>query len=534
MQELSGCLGRDVGLDMMPSCAALPPAGTSGTVKASYGSSDPDSRTEVVANPALLQTMREVSARMLVVTVGPEEQPDLEEKTGGDKRMSTLRFKQFHHNEAQRIAEVVMQRRAEIAEEASGVLPVVVRIVKRYNLGFFDEQKDLGWLPILQSLLLVVQGHAPFQSHTEHFLFDEKLRSFKEARKLALKKPGAFAPLEAALWSHPKILQLAMSMQRATLHGESATSWKGEVFEGSQNLCTGRDFTGSSLASAKPVGGSSQLLLRKATDVSGQFELAGAGPTGGCVNPPIAELTPYQPSCFATKTHSGFPVRSFGETFPPEHQLHHLPAPLLRQTDATLQLPSATGEQAQRLETLRLQRRERDGGALVAAGRPPDRELLYDSNIKAQRRYGHWMMASEIPESSRNFKDRLQPFFEQLIVTEQPAAETATARQQNTASRLRSENVTGEGVGSSAAGASIGAISGGTVLSLPPTFPRTVDEIGQMVERSDALATILDLNREPPAGSEPSGPDKEVRRARLIEKAYSTPKRPALELHPLR
>merc|ERR1719221_553237 len=108
--------------------------------------------------------MAEASERMLLLTVRPEELQQASEALGGSRhvqRMGDDGFRRFHLETTRKAADAVLRRRLAEAEVERAPGQVVVRIIKRYQLKFFQEEvPDLPWLPLLQSLFLMVQGHA--------------------------------------------------------------------------------------------------------------------------------------------------------------------------------------------------------------------------------------------------------------------------------------------------------------------------------------------------------------------------------------
>mmetsp|Transcript_82097 Transcript_82097/g.150108 ORF Transcript_82097/g.150108 Transcript_82097/m.150108 type:complete len:1390 (-) Transcript_82097:80-4249(-) len=352
------------------------------------------------------KAMHEVSSGMLLVTVRPEEIAKLREASPPSRieQIGSNNFKRFYQESASRAAQALVRRRDQQAKvERGGNMPM--KIAKRYLLQFFEEeQAELTWLPIMQSLMLVIQNKIPFQTPHENFIFETKLRSFKEARKAAMRGPGLFRPVEAALWSHPKILERAGRLQRAMCRGDGALAWKSALFEGCYMDASDRDVVGATLNTRSYQGDQNSKILRKLADVSGQFA------TDTCeylVPPPLAaELTPHQPQCLATKAASGYPVRSLGES---NHGA-------MRPDESHLDIPYDIVPRDLRIENIRRRRR-----AKAALDGPREgHELVADSDLQAQQRFGEWMMRTDVPAKAQRFKAQMQPFFEGLVAYDSP------------------------------------------------------------------------------------------------------------------
>lgn len=404
-------------------------------------------------------------------------------------------------------------------------------------------------------------------------MFETRLRVFNEARKGALRKPGAFAPLEAAMWSHPVILQLAARLQRATCYGDSPTAWKGTLFEGCYVGASERDAVGASLYTSAPVGGAALALQRRLVDISGPF----AVPTNCSPPVPSVELTPAQPKCVAVHTSNGNVLRAFGEG--------ETPHAVFRQSDPMQDL----AWQAEPKDPNSDAARKLHASSGPEVSRQIFQQLILSTEAKARQRYGHWVMRTEVPQKARAVKEQTLAFFEELVTsTEASIVESSKQLSRSSApgstgaaggaggsSRGRSEGGPGPtpagslrtfalakprspgagagqlpgglaGPGSAAAGPCGGrrppplAQPGGSdgargALRLRPfgglTLPKTVEEVGQLVAESDALLSILSIDQGERGGfarrcaagwksgyrEEPMSQD-ELRRARLLHR----------------
>lgn len=354
------------------------------------------------------KAMHEVHERTLLITVRPEEIGKLRDASPCRvQQIGSNNFKTFFQQSAHRAAESLVRRRNRQAKVERGDVPM--KIHKRYLLQFFEEeQAELPWLPLMQSLMLVILGQTAFQTPHEHYIFDTKLRGFKEARKVAMRRPGLFQPVEAALWSHPVILSRAARLQRSMTRGDGALAWKSSLFEGCYEESSDRDPTGATLVTFARTTDPKAQLLRKLAEVSGQFAV---DTTEG--EPPAlaAELTPAQQPCLAMKTSSGYPVRSFGD-------VDGSPRPdcVIRQPDDACNLPHDIVPRDLRIENIRRKRR-----AKASLSGPRDgHELIANSDLQAQQRYAEWMMRTDVPAKSQRFKSQMQPFFEGLVAADAP------------------------------------------------------------------------------------------------------------------
>lgn len=346
----------------------------------------------------------DVDDQVYIVTVSPGDLAKFKHK-GFTQEIGSPRFEPFFQSARKRAAGTLIRREVRQENIVTGIGQMRVKIAKRYLLQFFEaEHSDLPWLSITNNLMLVIHGKTQFQSAQEQASFNMKLRSFNQIRKAALKRPGLFAPLEAALWSHPVIVQLAAKLQKAMCSGDGALAWKSGVFENCQELSSDRDIGGASLYSGLRSGGENSYL-RKLADVGGQF---GVDARGGECLPLAAELTPFDVTTAATTTEGKVRVHAFGES----EQSYTNQMTVSRYENKVLELPHETVPRDLRIEMLREKRRARDRLECPRGGYP----LEAHSDLKAQERYGEWMMRTDVPEAARSNKAEMLSFFESLVL----------------------------------------------------------------------------------------------------------------------
>lgn len=320
--------------------------------------------------------------------------------------------------------------------------PKKLRVAKRYLLHFLDPQADLPWLAAMQSLMLVIHGMAQFQNNAERQGFQTRLRGLNQVRNDASKRPGLFQPIEAVLWSHPVILQLASQLQRKLCRGDGALAWKSSVFEGRYELSSERDATGESLYSSARQGGASRQMWRKLAELSGHFmvgtNLFDRSPLAGMPPPPASKkgregsfrykpvktrslspsLSPPLPSMGLQRSSGGAPGRAGGGSG-----------------------GAGTGLASARRTNIARSAREAAAGlaAVLAAGQnfasasdgqspkprrpspPRGHSIVAHSDLTAQRRYGAWMLERCVP-SAHSTKAKMLPYFESFVNQHLPPA----------------------------------------------------------------------------------------------------------------
>lgn len=351
----------------------------------------------------------EVSEQVHIVTVRPDELFKMKDTCRGrTEQIGSNRFKQFYQGTRQRAADSIIKKevRHDKVETSTGV--VRVKFAKRYLLQFFEsERADLQWLSLMQTLMLVIQGTSQFHSALEASTFHAKLRFFNQIRKAALKGPGLFAPLEAALWSHPVIVQLAAKLQRVMCRGDGALAWKSQLFEGCYDQASSRDIGDvlprSAHGGGTPrAGGENSHVRRKLAEISGQFTVDSCGADHSVRG---VELTPFDVTTGATTTDGKVQMHSFGE------QNKSSSTQVCRYENKVLQLAHEAVPREVRIDTLRKKRRAKVMLEYPREGHP----LEAHSDLKAQERYAHWMMRTDVPFSGHSRKAEMLPYFDSLV-----------------------------------------------------------------------------------------------------------------------
>lgn len=488
---------------------------------------------------------REVGASTLVLTISPNELPLLCSDTNASVEfMGTKHFSSFYKNAVAKNASELIRRRAQEAEQVPLQKDTAnaVTITKRYLLRFFDDDlPDLPWLNLLQSLMLVIRGKAVFHSVTERHLYETKVKSYNEERKAALKRPGMFAQLEACLWSHPVIIDKTGRLQRALVFGDSATAWKSVVFEGRCGKSSGRDISGRTLYSQAAEGGSESIMWRKAVELGGPFS-----PYGHREAAPV--LTAEHGDYLAAKTASGWPVRPFGFKGPVDQAV-------FRVDDQVLNISRSTEPKAIRLEKIWRNRHALTMSTLTSQGERTT-AMIADGESRAQKRYSKWVMSSNVPDSVRQFKESLLPFFDSLMSHEaSPSASKMSASDVREQKDSQKSWTAGQCIGGTAPdGESLQLTSetkrqtrrkqantsqtGPRSARLPPAAaPQTAEEVRQWLAQNDALDTIKGNNtvREQCAVGWKSGfrkqpmTDEEIVRIRAISARAAASKQPAAQ-----
>lgn len=347
----------------------------------------------------------EETGGLLQVTISPQDVPRVIEACGGSfSPMGTGRFEQFRREEQLRGAEALARR--QVAEEAARA-KWGNRIVytKRYLLHFLDQPQDLPWLRRLESLMMVIHDvPTAFRNPQDQASFEDRLPSINDARRAAMLKPGVFAPLEVAMWSHPVILTLAARLQRATCRGGSATAWKGAVFEGCYGCSSDRDASGVSLKTSAPVGGYEQLVLRRLADVGGPFAVSTGG---GSALETCERVVAGLPTCLATRTANGYQFRNFGDPNPVSDNI-------VRFSDKLQELGLSATPRDVRIERHYQGHRLKLSTASLPRQDSVERLLLH-AELKAEQRYKGHMLGSSVPLSQLKFKEQLLPAFDKLM-----------------------------------------------------------------------------------------------------------------------
>jgi len=439
---------------------------------------------------------REVSNATTIVTVRPDELATaLASSKASVSLMGVDSFSSFYKQAVHKTASELLKRRAEVPETTQDNGTVKIKIIKRYLLRFFDEeQPDLPWLSLLEGLMLVIRGKQAFQSSSEREVYEAKLPKFNDERKLALKKPGLFAPIEACLWSQPVILGQTSRLQRDMVRGDSATAWKGDVFEGRGYLSSGRDVLGECLRGVSRIdGGTDSSILRKAVEIGGPFNASGMLRTGG--------PSPNKPDCYvATRTASGFKVRPFG------YQESSLKS-VFRVEDPLSNMPLEGEPKDLRLD--RLWRRQQDALSPPELGERTS-VMIADGQLRAQERYRRWVMSPQIPREAQDLKekyfDTLTTMTSNMTLNPQSALGSVRlvggespkkSRAGEDESRDVDESLLVEEVSKEA------ATSQRRKPYATPAAPQTAEEVGAWLANNDALKTIKgdeELAEKTPAG----------------------------------
>jgi len=434
---------------------------------------------------------REVSNATTIVTLRPDELATaLSSSNASVSLMGVDNFTSFYKHAVQKTASELLKRRAEVPETTQDNGVVKIKIIKRYLLRFFDEeQPDLPWLSLLESLMLVIRGKAVFQSSSERETYETKLPKFNEERKAALRKPGLFTPIEACLWSHPVILGQTSRLQRDMVRGDSATAWKGVVFEGRGVLSSGRDVLGDSLRSMQVDGGSESALLRKAIDMAGPFDAT------GMIRADVE--TPNKHDFYvATRTASGFKVRPFG------YQDSTLKSSF-RVEDHSNDMANDVVPKELRLD--RLWRRRRDRDAHVSSSHLGERTaaMIADGESWGLEKYKSWVMRTDIPRQAREQKEK---YFDGMTsmtsnATSNPQSPLGSVRLVGSKSPRKAksaeeqsgdvdESLLVEEASRDSASTQQKTSKLGNASYAAPTAPQTAEEVGMWLANNDALKTI--------------------------------------------
>jgi hypothetical protein len=455
------------------------------------------------------EMIREANERTLMITVSPQELQRLTESSSGKVwQMGAQRFREFHGEAVQRVGNSLARRRARMEELESSNRPMP--ILKRYRLRFFEEDvPDLPFLPFMQTWMLVIMSKQSFHTPQEKALFDARLKDFKQIRRAALKKSGVFAPMEATLWAHPVVLQLAASLQKAETLGDSSIAWKTRIFDGRYELSSCRDSTPASLFSHAPPGGTDAQRLRKLADIGGAFVVRTA--PGDALHQRM-NVSGDSDMRIAT-TQSGFHIRGPDGTT----------TQVVRTEDCTLDVACSNLEPHDiRIESLR--RRRRDAG-----NRRDGVSVADDAALKAQKRYVKAHMAEDIHRGRKlaQAKAKLVESFDALaasmIAPVVPLISTREASgdvtkdipvMKKTHGRKHSVHVPN------------GIRASEKPFPMPPT---SIEDIEALVLQSDVLKTISDIDSTATGHRCPTGwsagyrdepmTREEIRRARVVERS---------------
>jgi hypothetical protein len=547
-KDLADRLGRNVNLTLpssLPDAKTLAPSSPSHADQVE--GSDPQGgnasaeAADAVSDEEMqfAEVHKEVVDRIVYCQASAEESRLLmANSSNGMQQMGADRFDKFQKESMKRMTDRLWQQRQAQLEAERGDKPVV--IVKRYNLQFFQEEIDLTWMSLFRSMLLVITEKSAFQTPYERHIFESKLRQFNQVRKVAQKKPGLFEPIEAALWSHPVVVQRAARIQRALNTGAGATAWKSTLFEGGCEFSSFRDPTGKCLL---PQSDPDEFrILRKVADIAGHFVTRtaaayDAGDNDGCTV--LGSLPGYA----ASATASGHTLTAFGSRDGPysgPHLANDLPA-MLRTRDGVKEVSGDIKPRDLRIEDLRQRRLERRKKESPRQGNP----LVEHADAWAQSHYDKcWLLRTDVPDKAHERKEKMCGFFESLVVPEDAPFPTSpgqshlggiTGDQVSEKSAMspkvlshRQTMIVAKGITEETPGAApLPVVSSTKAPAAGP--PQSLEDIEALIKRSDALQTILDLDGEHGFGQrcplgwksgyrkEPMSSD-EIRRARIVEK----------------
>eukprot|EP00434_Breviolum_minutum_P012074 symbB.v1.2.010646.t1/scaffold701.1/size171414/2 len=244
--------------------------------------------------------------------------------------MGVEHFEQFYVNAVQRAADELVKQRSREAEQQEQD-QTRTRIIKRYRLRFLEEEADLPWLPLQQTLMLVIRGKSMFLTPAEQTLYDMKMKNVNEERRAAARLPGYFAPLEAVLLCHPVIVAFTTKLHKDLHPSDSVTAWKAALFQGRQEKLSSRALVGHQFLSEDRE----SHMLRTCVNVGGPFN---ASPARMTLDPPAVLHDQF----LATTTSSGTVWRAFGSE--EDAQTRY------RLEDPIRQLPTLTEPRELRLE----------------------------------------------------------------------------------------------------------------------------------------------------------------------------------------
>lgn len=489
LKELSGCLGRDVQREFPPADHLPEPAevgGESGRDALPRLDSEGDLEDAYIQDRQS-EAIKQATAQMVMVNALPEELDALQALGGRIHAMNSCRFRDFAKHSALQQANSLIRQWAEQEEIISGEALVPIR--KRYHLRFFDER---GFsLSLSQTLLLVINHKSAFLTAAEQLTFDSKVREANRVRKAAMKRTGALAPLEATLWGHPHIMSIVAKAQQAMFQTDGATAWKSSLFDGLWYEGPAfRDSSGQSLLDHRTDG---PEMVRRLADLGGpRFEHSHPPEPV----PPFFDFVPTPAAIAAPTSASGYRLRVFGAEVTDDLAL--------RPDDPARDVLPQVEPKDVRIEALW---RRRGSDRVVGDGV----ELAARSQRAAEDRF-RLSLASE----AQKLNAKMTPVFEHF-----------TEVHDLQKSRCRSTSKAGCGEVTKA----IQPIAPPAAVRrhVAPHPPQTVDEVAKLFLESDALKTVMDLekNRSNRCASgwksgyrsEPMSLE-EIRSVRMVERAF--------------
>lgn len=563
-KELADTLGRPVNLTLpssLPNAKTLTPLSPSQQAETAEGGSGSGTKeggkdgavsaeaAEVVASDEEIrfaEVHQEVVDQIVYCQASAEESRMIQASSGGfSQSMGANTFEVFQKRSMKRMTDRLWQQRQLQLEAERGDRPI--QIVKRYNLQFFQEEIDLTWMALFRSMLLVITEKSAFQTPHERHIFESKLRQFNQVRKVAQKKPGLFEPIEAALWSHPVVVQRAARIQRALNTGAGTTAWKSTLFEGGCEFSSFRDPTGRCLI--PPSDPDEFRLLRKVAEIAGPFVTRtaaahDAGDTDG------SAVLGSLPGYAASATASGHVIKPFGDrdgAYSESHLNSDFPA-MIRTRDAVKEVSGEIKPRDLRIEDVRQRRLERRRKESPRKGNP----LVEHADQWAQAHYDKcWLLRTDVPDKAHERKGNMCEFFEGLVVPvekpvpaspkesdlghlmeSQKSSTSASKRPAQRPNNLKSTEETLHKRSEETPATTVLPVTSSSKVSAAGP-PQSLEEIEALIKKSDALQTILDLDADSegfaqrcPLGwnsgyrQQPMSSD-EIRRARIVEKKKS-------------
>jgi len=426
---------------------------------------------KVVSNSSehsqMQQAIEEVSQSTLMMTVSPRELGSLAlaKNKANVQLMGVEHFEQFYMNAVQRAADELVKQRAREAEQQEQDKTKRPRIIKRYRLRFLEEESDLPWLPLQETLMLVIRGKSMFLTPTEQALYDSKMKNVNEERRAAARLPGFFAPLEAVLLCHPVMVGLTTKLQRDLRPNDGVMAWKAQLFQGRYEKLSSRAIVGHQFLSDDRE----SHMLRTCVNVGGPFN---ASPAKSTLDPPAVIHDQF----LATTTSSGTVWRAFGSE--EDAQTRY------RMEDPIRQLPTLTEPRELRLEDACRARSAQRAQSVVRHLGERTADMVADGEARSQRRFHSWAMSSLVPEEAQLWKAKVLPFFDEFASTCSSSRRSPGCTAESFFDTKASK--TSETWNSGISMKTVGTPSGSKVVKLPTT----PEEVGQWLSSHDALQSV--------------------------------------------
>lgn len=428
---------------------------------------------KVVSNSSehsqMQQAIEEVSQSTLMMTVSPRELASLalaKSKAVHVQLMGVEHFEQFYMNAVQRAADELVKQRAREAEQQEQDKTKRPRIIKRYRLRFLEEESDLPWLPLQETLMLVIRGKSMFLTPAEQTLYDGKMKNVNEERRAAARLPGFFAPLEAVLLSHPVMVGLTTKLQRDLRPNDGVMAWKAQLFQGRYEKLSSRALEGHQFLSNDRE----SHILRTCVNVGGPFN---ASPAKSTLDPPAVIHDQF----LATTTSSGTVWRAFGSE--EDAQTRY------RMEDPIRQLPTLTEPRELRLEDACRARSAQRAQSVFRHLGERTADMVADGEARSQRRFHSWAMSSLVPEEAQLWKAKVLPFFDEFASTCSSSRRSPGCTAESFFDTKASK--TSETWNSGNSMKTVGTPSGSKAAVKPPSTPQ---EVGQWLSSHDALQSV--------------------------------------------